>query len=1176
MPSEEVRVMALVPLALDGKASIEQHLELDISDLKAVIAVAAQGPAKEEMLSEALLNLEYFFQIRIRKKHSRLDFDMCSRLCYSLLSVTGEYVEEGKWTLFRRKLSKNSILALKIFTGFLMDVLDFMHAVEDLDVAFLRKALRLKDHILYNSSVEERDIALELLRFFKDSVPKFKDWTSLVSPDYVDEVGALLNALPGREGQEVLSRLYSRIFAPKGQFYDVAPDVVLDMFETNISTGLSSSEAEARIDKYGRNRLPSKPPRGLHSIVIHQFADFIVLVLVASIAVSLAIQDWKAAGALSAVVLLNTVIGAIQEYKAEKALSGLNKFSISKAKVIRDCETVEIEAEYVVPGDIVVLEEGCQVPADLRLVEVAQLSIIEGLLTGESEPRPKAIDRILTNKLIPLGDRANLAFMNTIVSQGRGIGVAVNTGITTEVGKISAALNGNAKDNAVPISLLQKKLAALGKKLVALSIILCSLVVLIGWLQGLDDIVKIGISLAVSVIPEGLVVVVTLTLAIATQKMAKNRAIVRIPPVVETLGAVTSICSDKTGTLTMGKMLVSEIVTCSTRALFSTESDISAKGTIQIVSKDTKKLVEVNDEIRFVMLVGAYCNNSSVLFNDEEKQWESSGDPTEVALLWASRRISLDSSFWDKQGLKRMSEISFTAERKRMSVIASFPESYRLIQSLSSYFKVESKAILLCKGAVDVILPRCDGLLENGSVKAFDDASRVQIQSDADDLASRGMRVLGLAAKIISDSDALDMKEDDIKNVEHEMVFIGSVGIIDPPRPEVFGAIAKCRRASIRVCMITGDHRLTASSIAKSIGIYDPELNRDVLSGVQLAALSADDLCQFKEFPTVFARVNPDDKLKIVQALQKKGEIVGMTGDGVNDAPAIKCADVGIAMGIAGTEITRQAASVVLTDDNFATIVSSIEEGRRVFDNIQKFLVYLLSVNFSQVSLMMIAISIGYNPPFTAIMILWANIFVAVPPSLSLGMEPAENNIMERPPRDPKKNVLTLFEGFILLLHIFFLSGITLGVFVSSIEVGNDSDEYASSLAFMTLFTLHVVHSFMARSITSSVFVSGIRGNRYLVYGAFCSLFFILLAVYTPGINDFVELKPVQASDLWIVLVAIFAHVLLVEIVKVFARNVRRQSSQEELRNILVDKNSDSDPEQHQRMIELEAQGATK
>jgi Ca2+-transporting ATPase len=1148
---------------IDGQVSIEMHLELHISDLTAIMASSATREARDAVLEEVLHNINYLLESRIKGKLPRLEYAVCERLCLALLVLTPQSRETERFNIFRASLSKNAQLALRIFAGFTKNVADFEDVVEDQDSEKLRKCLAFEEHLLNSEDDAHKEIALDLLKFMVANMPKYSDWKSLVNDDHAAVSELIAKSVPeiSQHHEELsMTRLHRRVHPPKGQFYDVNPQQVLTIFETDAANGLTSKQVEERRERYGSNSLPKPPPPSILKMIIRQFTDFIIVVLLISVIVSAATGDTKAAVALSVVILVNTIIGFVQELKAEKALKGLASFSVSMAQVIRDGEQTEVAAEDLVPGDVVVLEEGFQVPADLRLIEVAQLYVIESLLTGESEPIAKKTDSIKTRKLVPIGDRVNMAFMSTLVTQGRGKGIVVNTALTTEVGRISAALGAGSKESTAP-SLLQQKLARLGKWLVLLSIISCAFVILVGYLRKYDDIIQIGISLAVSVIPEGLVVVVTLTLAVGTQKMAQKKAIVRLPPVVETLGAITTICSDKTGTLTVGNMVASAIVTNQSFAEFTSEKGDPHSGKMIVKSKKSPDEASAEDDIQLSLciLLSALCNNSSMKRLDEkaEKKWETLGDPTEVALLAASMKANMSLEFWDKKNFKRLHEISFTAERKRMSVTVSLPpdsEFVPLLKDAADNPNEDSKYLVLSKGAVETIIPRCSKFVkkENGKFKIsplLDQGDIKELESECEALAARGMRVLGLAIRTFAHHPFLDnpeLKADDsekAKNtdllaaqVEKSMTFIGIVGIIDPPRPEVAGSVKTCHEANIRVCMITGDHRVTAASIAETLGILKP--GGRVVSGVELSAISSEELAKFNPFPNVFARVNPDDKLKIVQALQKRGDVVAMTGDGVNDAPAIKNADVGIAMGISGTEITRQAASMILTDDNFSTIVSAVSEGRRVFDNIQKFIIFLLSMNFSQVALMLSAIIIGLSVPFSALMILWANIFVAVPPSISLGVEPAEPSVMTRPPRDPKKGVLSRQKTIILLMHVFFLAGITLVVFGTEASYGrSDNDQiYAKSLAFATLFTLHLVHSLMARSVSMSIFSTGVYGNKYLFWGCWVSFFFILIAIYIPGLNDLIELVPIDAIDWLRVLAAIIVHVFLVELLKLYVR----------------------------------------
>ncbi|ORY43768.1 calcium ATPase [Rhizoclosmatium globosum] len=760
----------------------------------------------------------------------------------------------------------------------------------------------------------------------------------------------------------------------------------------------------------------------------------------------------------SVVVVMNVIIGFSQEYRANRALEALLTLSVPKATVIRDGKQEVLDSKDLVPGDLV----------------VSQLDIIEAILTGESIGTEKSIRTIRKRtRKIPLTDCKGSAFMTTVVSRGRGKGIVVRTGEFTEIGRISKAIT-STKTEETPI---QKKLHSLGKWLVLLAILLCILVIIIGIAHGRPgmDMFKVGMSLAVSVIPEGLVAVVTVTMALAVGRMAKRNAIVRKLPSVETLGSVTHICSDKTGTLTEGKMGASGLWTSDNSLFVFTHPRAGKDGHVDAVPRVplstalsnipvhsgpsdssenfehcSKAISEAPTHLVVASMVSALCCNATIEKDPEnESGFKSTGDPTEVALVAASQVAGFPKVYFESSvGLEKMGEYAFDSDRKIMSVLYGQKSEV----SGATKFAPET-AFILVKGAPEGVLHRCKtylppvqdnatnsstaqghgkaiGYLTDFPAEQLTDEYVNYISARSEFMAAQGLRVLALAIRKVTKTDAkriIDTKKQ--SEAESELTFVGLIGLIDPPKAGVKESVEKCKRAGIKVIMITGDHITTAGAIAKQLGIIDEKNNR-AMKGAELDLISEDALADLRPFPVVFARVSPDNKLKIVRALQSRLFSVAMTGDGVNDAPAIKKADVGIAMGIGGTEITKQAADIVLADDNFANIIEAVREGRQVFDNIKKFIVYLLSCNSAEIMLFLASAIINVDMPFTTIQILWANIIADIPPAMSLGVEPAEINILDRPPRIPGQGVLTLTTCLVIIFQGLVQSMATLAVYL--------------------------------------------------------------------------------------------------------------------------------------------------
>jgi len=780
-------------------------------------------------------------------------------------------------------------------------------------------------------------------------------------------------------------------------------NVVLEELNTDKERGLTSSEAGARLAKHGPNELVERSSRSPLQIFWAQLTETMVVILIVAAVAAGALGDTKDAIAILAIVLLFAILGFIQEYRAEQAIAALKKMAVPSVKVIRDGGLTELSARELVPGDILQLETGNLVPADLRLLDSVNLGIQEAALTGESEPVSKRVEAIDQDDL-PIGDRRNMAYFGTVVTGGRGTGVVVATGMETELGRIADLIQ-QVDSEGTP---LQRRLDQLGKLLAAVGVGIAALIFVIGVLRG-DDVrhmLLTAVSVAVAIVPEGLPAVVTITLALGSQRMLKRQALIRKLPAVETLGSVTVICSDKTGTLTENRMTV-QVLDVANQRLDLTE-EVRRGGFVHMTSGPPRETVS---SISLSAIGGALCNDATLLpVNDDE--YRALGDPTEGALLAAAARLgywknSLDKSF------PRVAELPFDSQRKRMTTVHSLAgHDPTLLVGLPVN---GSKHLAFTKGSVDGLLEISDRVWVQNEFREMDDEWRARIQKSNDEMAAKGMRVLGIALRLLDDLPAtVD------ETLEASLTFIGLFGMIDPPRPEVRDAVATCKTAGIRPVMITGDHPLTALEIARQLGItgMDSNVSRrwsserletfdSVITGAELEKLSFDELKDIVEEISVFARVSPEHKLRIVQALQERGHIVSMTGDGVNDAPALRRADIGVAMGITGTDVSKEASDLVLLDDNFATIVSAVGEGRTIYDNIRKFVRFSVAGNIGKVLVMLLAPFLGKPIPLLPLQLLWLNLLTDGLLGLGMGVEGPERDTMKRPPYSPKEGVFS-------------------------------------------------------------------------------------------------------------------------------------------------------------------------
>ena len=854
-------------------------------------------------------------------------------------------------------------------------------------------------------------------------------------------------------------------------------------------SGLSSQEAASRLEKYGANTLQEGKKKSLLEKFVDQFKDFMILVLLVAAVVSMFAHqgepDPTDAIIILAVVLLNAVLGVFQESKAEEAIEALKKMASPVASVLRDGHVEHIKGEDIVVGDVVILEAGDVVPADMRLFEVNTVKIEESALTGESVPVDKDLV-IPTGDEVGIGDRTNMAFSSTNVTYGRAVGVVTSTGMNTEVGKIADML-ANTEEGKTP---LQENQDALGKWLTIMILVIAVIIFVVGMLRGNEwtHMLLTAIAIAVAAIPEGLPAISTIILALGTQKMAQRNALVRKLPAVETLGGVEIICSDKTGTLTLNQMTVEKMV-------YNNEIHDASEE----ISKDNIALRVMN------------------LANDTKISQDNSllGDPTETAMV----QYGLDKNYDVREELvniPRVAEVPFDSTRKLMTTIHQLEDG---------------KYLVATKGAPDMLLDRVTKIEKHGEVSAFTEDDRTTLMKLNKEMATQALRVLAMAYKVI---DTLPETVDS-DSIEHDLIFAGLVGMIDPERKEAAAAIKVAQSAGIRTIMITGDHRDTAQAIAKRLGILRPDQEDGVLTGSELNDISDEELERTVETYSVYARVSPEHKVRIVKAWQKNGKVVSMTGDGVNDAPSLKQADIGVGMGITGTEVSKGASDMVLADDNFETIVVAVEEGRKVFANIQKAVQYLLSANFGEVMTMFVATMAGWSI-LEPIHILWINLVTDVFPAIALGLEEAEADIMNHPPRGKGSNFLSNGVLPSIFYQGFFEGGITLFVFWYATEVAKWGNPVGETMAFATLGLIQLFHAFNVKSVYKSLGQVGAFKNKMFNYAILLSAIMLLSVMVIPGLTTVFDVATLTAGQWLFVVGAAFSIVPIVEIAKAIMR----------------------------------------
>ncbi len=889
--------------------------------------------------------------------------------------------------------------------------------------------------------------------------------------------------------------------------------------------GLSDDIAKERLEQFGLNELETIKGPGPLSMFISQFKDTLVIILIFAAIISgiislLVNEPLIDTVVIMVIVIINAIMGFTQEYRAEKSIEALMKMAAPRAHLIRNGDPIDVPASEVVPGDILRLEMGDRLPADARLIESHNIYTDESSLTGESMPAKKNAKLIL-NRNIPLADRSNMVHSGTVVTSGRGSAVVTQTGMRTEIGRIAEMIQ-TAEEKETP---QQKRMRRLGKQLGIAILVICMIVltvqVAVNWFMAsltfgtFLDLFVIAVALAVAAIPEGLPAVVTITLALGVQRMVKRNAIIRRLPAVETLGSANVICSDKTGTLTKDQMTVREVYVPD-KTFSVTGAGYSPKGKFYFEGDSINPLE--NPQLNLLLRIGRLCSNAAV--RKEENTWKVIGDPTEGALIVAARKAGLADSVELEN--PRVAELPFDPERKRMSTL---------------HDDISGETVAYVKGAPEVIIERSTYIYTENGVRPFSEDDRARILSNNEKMANKAYRVLGMAYRICPES----LSDISPEGVEQELVFVGLMGMMDPPRPEVFDAIKIARQAGIKSVMITGDNQYTAVAIANELGMFEED--DVVLTGKALDALSDEDLTDAAPRVRVYARVSPEHKLRIVKALKSKGHITAMTGDGVNDAPALKYADIGIAMGVTGTDVTKEASDMILTDDNYASIVNAIEEGRGIGDNTRKFISYLLSCNAGEILVIFIAsitfsVFFGWPLPLLAIQILFVNLVTDGLPALALGMDPIEPDVMQRCPRDPKEGVIFRRVWILIWLVGGTIAIVTLAVFAFEMLLFGDWLR-ASTLAFTVLVMTQMVHAFNSRSGTLSLFQVGFFRNRVLILAISLSIFLQVLIVYFPPLSAIFMTIPLLPLD-WLIVILLSLSVFVV--VEVFKFILRYQS----------------------------------
>jgi Ca2+-transporting ATPase len=916
--------------------------------------------------------------------------------------------------------------------------------------------------------------------------------------------------------ERAVQKAAERSTDPGSAWHTMPDEAVLGALGVQSGEGLSESEVVRRLVQYGKNELVEAPGKSVLALVWEQLTNPLVLLLIFAALISALLGKADNVIAISAIVVLNAILGVTQEYRAEKAMAALKKMAAPVVRVRRDGRLQDIASTELAPGDIVLLEAGSIVPADGRLVEAANLRVQEAALTGESQPVDKDTS-VVEGVEAPLGDRHNMVYMGTAVTYGRGAAVIVETGMKTQLGRIANLIQ-SVQQEKTP---LQRRMEELGKVLLIAAVVVMVIAFIIGLItqQPLEEVLLNAVAIAVAVVPEGLPAVVTIALALGAQRMLRRNALIRKLPAVETLGSVTTICSDKTGTLTENRMTVTVVDVAGHSAQID---EVLQHGGMPMLVRENGGGAMTKTASQAILLAGSALCNDSVLERSAEQpgQYTTIGDPTEAALVVAAARFGLMKPEMEA-AFPRVGEVPFESDRKRMTtahdlrVHGAAGEYERQLGGLVS--AEGHDYVAFCKGAVDSLLTVSTRVWIDGEVLPLTPELIARIETANNQLAQNGLRVLGLAYRHMN---VLPLSWT-VEQVERELVFVGMVGIIDPPRREVKDAVAVCKSAGIRPVMITGDHPLTAFAIARDLGIAKD--GDRVLTGHDLAALSPEELRNTVEKVAVYARVSPEHKLNIVQALQARGHVTAMTGDGVNDAPALKAADIGVAMGITGTAVSKEASDMVILDDNFATIVSAVEEGRTIYDNVRRFVKYLLASNTGELVVLLVTQLIaGMSLPLTTLQILWMNLITDGIPALALGVERAERGVMQRAPYLPNESLFGRGLGRHILLvgSLLGITGVVLGYWAWSNNIlAANGDVAWNTMVFMFLTIAQMGHALALRSHRESIFRVGLRGNKLLLGAIGVTIALQLLAIYAPIFNTLFNTAPLTLEQLAICLV---------------------------------------------------------
>ena len=922
---------------------------------------------------------------------------------------------------------------------------------------------------------------------------------------------------------------------------------------TGLGSGLTAAEATARLAQHGSNELAERPQPGFWRLLLDQFNNFIIIILIVSAVISLLLGEVIDASAIMAIVILNAVLGVVQESKAEEALAALKKMAAPEARVLRDGHLITVPSRELVPGDVVFLEAGNYVPADLRLTESVNLRIDEASLTGESVPVEKVAAIVLPED-VPLGDRVNSAFMGTTVTYGRGAGIVIATGMQTQIGLIAEMIQ-SYEEEQTP---LQRRLDQLGHWLGWGALAICGLVFveaviqdtnlslissqgLMAYLtqtkQQIIDLFIVAVSLAIAAVPEGLAAVVTICLALGMREMVHHHALIRRLPAVETLGSATVICSDKTGTLTQNEMMAVRFYVADWRLDVNGEG-YQPKGEFNHYGEPADP--RDNAEIMRLLAGGLLCSDARLERLDSagsDSRYRIVGDPTEAALVVAAAKAGL----WrdeQQERFPRVAEVPFDSDRKRMSTIHRLdgPEREKSGGEIPRFARNDKgEYILYVKGAPDVLLPLCDTILEGGAPVPLTPGRRAHVENTIRDQGKDGLRVLAVAYRYLDRvPDTLDADE-----LERGLVLIGLVAMIDPARPEVKLAVERARQAGIRTVMITGDYPDTARTVAQEIGLMRP--GGQVVTGAELNEISDEQLVERIEDVDVFARVSPQHKVRIVEALKARDHVVAMTGDGVNDAPALKRSSIGVAMGITGTDVAKETADMVLTDDNYASIVSAVEQGRIIYSNIRKFVYYLLSCNMAEIMVIFLATLAGSALPLTAIQLLWLNLLTDGAPALALGLEKGDPDIMEQPPRPAREPIINRPMVAGIVVQTIAITSVVLTAFYVGLSWDPSHLALAQTMAFVTLSASELARAYTARSERASLFRLGVFTNKFMQYAVLLSVVLLLSVVYVPFLQPVFNTVPLGTREWMVVLPLLLVPSVAAEVTKAVWRLVTRQ-----------------------------------